>query len=91
MKQILSVRVARTVGADHTVVWKGQRWGIRREDVRAGLRGARAEIEKRLDDTHWLRFRNRYLPLHACTAARTASPSGLRPPGFAARNLKPKT
>ncbi|HEX4074723.1 MAG TPA: ISNCY family transposase [Candidatus Acidoferrales bacterium] len=91
LEEILSVRVQRTVGSDHTVVWKGQRWGLRREEVCAGLRGAHAEIEKRLDETHWLRFRNRYLPLHACPAARSASPSGLRPPGLADRKLKPQS
>jgi len=92
LEEILSVRVVRTVGSDHTVVWNGQRWGLRREQVGAGLRGAHAEIEKRLDGTHWLHFRGRYLPLQLCPAApRSASPSGLRPPGLADRTSKPKT
>ena len=60
LEQILSVRVARTVASDHTVSWKGKRWGLRREQVCVGLRGARAEIERRLDGSHWLRFRGRY-------------------------------
>jgi hypothetical protein len=92
LEQILSVRVARTVASDHTVKWEGQRWGVRREDVCAGLRGARAEIEWRLDGTHWLRFRGRYLPLSPCLdAPRSASPSGLRPPGLADRKPTPPT
>jgi len=92
LEEILSVRVGRTVGSDHTVIWKGQRWGVRREDVCAGLRGARAEIEKRLDGTHWLRFHGRCLPLHACPAVeRSASPSGLRPPGLVDRKPKAST
>ena len=92
LEQILSVRMARTVACDHTVTWKGQRWALRREDVCAGLRGARAEIERRLDGSHWLRFRGRYLPLRSCPAApRLASPSGLRPPGLANRKPKPPT
>jgi hypothetical protein len=92
LEQILSVRVARTVACDHTVTWRGQRWALRREDVCAGLRGARAEIERRLDGSHWLRFRGRYLPLRPCPAApRLASPSGLRPPGLANRKPKPPT
>lgn len=66
LEQILSVRVARTVAADYTVKWQGQRWGVRRAAVCAGLRGARGEIERRLDGTHWLRFRGRYLPLRLC-------------------------
>jgi len=51
LEEILSVRVVRTLGSDHTVSWNGQRWGLRREQVCAGLRGERAEIEKRLDGT----------------------------------------
>jgi transposase len=92
LEQILSVRVARMVASDHTVSWKAQRWGVRREDVCAGLRRARAEIERRLDGSHWLRFRGPYLPLQPCPAApRPASPSGLRPPGLAGRTPKPPT
>jgi hypothetical protein len=91
LEEILSVRVTRTVAADHTLSWNGQRWGLRREQVCAGLRGARAEIERRLDGTHWLRFRGRYLPLTACPAAPPcASPFGLRPPGLAEGKPKPK-
>jgi hypothetical protein len=72
------------------VTWKGQRWGVRRQDVCAGLRGAQAEIEKRLDGSYWLRFRSRYVPLHPCPEApRAASPSGLRPPGLAEQKPKP--
>lgn len=90
LPEILSVRVARTVGSDHTLIWNSQRWGLRRQDVCAGLRGARAEIERRLDGSHWLRFRGRYLPLMTCpTAPRSASPSGLRPPGLADGKPKP--
>ena len=91
LENILSVRAARTVTADHTVSWEGQRWGLWREDVCAGLRGARAEIERRLDGSHWLRFRGRYLPLHPCPSApRSATPSGLRPPGAADRTTPTK-
>jgi len=90
LPEILSERVVRTVAQDHTVKWKGERWGVPRQDVCAGLRGARVEIERRLDGSHWLRFRGRYLPLVTCPAAppRSASPSGLRPPGPA--DPKPK-
>jgi hypothetical protein len=72
------VRQTRTVAADHTVSWQGQRWGLWREDVCAGLRGARVEIERCLDGSHWLRFRGRYLPLHACPGGATIGNS-LRP------------
>ena len=66
LEEILSVRVARKVAQDHTVSWDGNRWGVLREEVCAGLRGAAVEIERRLDGSHWLRYRGRYLHLRAC-------------------------
>src|ERR1017187_503154 len=97
LEEILSVRVGRTVADDHTVSWDGHHWGVPREEVCAGLRGAQVEIERRLDGSHWLRFRGRDLRLRHCPAPPqpSASPSGLRPPGLAERprpknNIKPK-
>jgi transposase len=86
LEEILSVRVGRQVADDHTVSWDGQRWGVPRQEVCAGLRGAQVEIERRLDGSHWLRFRGRYLRLRHCPtpAPRAVSPSGLRPPGLTA-------
>src|ERR1700675_2566427 len=92
LEEILSVRVARKVAQDHTVSWDGNRWGVLRAEVCAGLRGAAVEIERRLDGSYWLRSPARYLRLRACPepAQRSASPSGLRPPGLAERTPKPK-
>jgi transposase len=92
LDEILSVRAVRQVADDHTVSWEGKRWGVPRKEVCAGLRGALVEIERRLDSSHWLRFRGRYLSLHPCPdAVRSASPSGLRPAGLADRKPKPPT
>ncbi|MGH9555148.1 MAG: ISNCY family transposase [Terriglobales bacterium] len=93
LEQILSVRETRSVSPDYTVSWQGQRWGLRRDQVCAGLRGARVEIERRLDGSTWLRFRGRYWPLAHCPAAAplSVSPSGLRPPGLTDKGrTKPK-
>jgi predicted DNA-binding protein (UPF0251 family) len=92
LEEILSVRVGRQVADDHSVSWDGTRWGVKREEVCAGLRGAQVEVERRLDGSHWLRFRGRYLHLRHCPAPLrpSASPSGLRPPGLAERRAKPK-
>src|SRR6266851_3069001 len=92
LEEILSVRVPRKVADDHTVSWDGTRWGVPREEVCAGLRGAQVEIERRLDGSHWLRFRGRYLRLRHCPASLrpSASPSGLRPPGLAEQIARPK-
>jgi transposase len=87
LEEILSVRVVRKVADDHTVSWDGNRWGVPREEVCAGLRGAQVEMERRLDGSHWLRFRGRYLRLRHCPepASRAVSPSGLRPPVLTAK------
>jgi transposase len=89
LEEILSVRVVRKVTDDHTVSWDGNRWGVPREEVCTGLRDAQVEIERRLDGSHWLRFRGRYLRLRHCPepASRVVTPSGLRPPGVTANRL----
>jgi len=51
LEEILSVRVGRQVADDHTFSWDGHRWGVSREEVCAGLRGAQVEIERRLVPT----------------------------------------
>jgi len=91
LEEILSVRVARKVAEDYTVSWDGVRWGVPREEVCTGLRGAAVEIERRLDGSHWLRFRKRYFRLRHCPDPTPvfASPSGLRPPGPAKRKAQP--
>ena len=92
LDEILSVRAVRKVAQDHTVSWEGNLWGVPREQVCAGLRGAAVEIERRLDGSHWLRYRGRYLPLRPCPQSLrpSASPSGLRPPGLADPTPRPK-
>jgi hypothetical protein len=90
LEQILSVRESRSVANDYTVRWAGQRWAIPRAEVRPGLRRARVQVEKRLDGSAWVRFRDCYLSVHPCPAATVvaASPSGLRPPGLAAKSQR---
>jgi hypothetical protein len=85
LEEILSVREPRQVAQDYTVRWQGQLWAIPRAEVRAGLRGARIGVERRLDGTLWARFRGSYLTLKPCPVRprHSASPSGLRPPGLA--------
>jgi hypothetical protein len=92
LEEILSVRAARRVAQDHTVSWDGNRWGVVREEVCAGLRGAAVEIERRLDGSHWLRYRGRYLRLRSCPepVRPPASPSGLRPPGLTEQIPRPQ-
>lgn len=90
LEEILSVRQARSIANDYTVRWQGKLWAIGREEIRAGWRGARIEVEQRLDGSLWARFRGSYLALRPCAQPVRAavSPSGLRPPGLTAA---PKT
>jgi transposase len=93
LESILSVRATRRVARDYTVSWEGERWGVPRQHVRPGLRNAYVQVERRLDGSRWLRFREQFLPLVACLEAlrASASPSGLRPPGPAEQQtLQPK-
>ncbi len=78
LEAILSVRQSRVVANDYTVRWEGQRWGLERAQVRAGLRAAHVEGERRLDGTRWLRFRGDYLPLQLCPSAPPLSAASLR-------------
>ena len=89
LEGILSVRQTRTVAADNTVSWQDQRWGLWREDVCAGLRGARVEIGCGSATSANRPDTVRYLPLHACPAAPPlATPCGLRPGGVADAKIK---
>lgn len=74
----LSQVETRRAAPDYTIRFYGQVYQIAREDIRPGLRGARVRVEKRLDDSVALRFRERYCRLTPCpaplrpTVARTA-------------------
>ena len=89
LEEILSVRVARQVAQDHRQLG-GESLGSGAGRSLRRLRGAAVEIERRLDGSHWLRFRDRSLHLLRPQPLRPApSPSGLRPAGLAERSEKP--
>jgi transposase len=66
LDSVLSVRVSRTVTADHTVRWQGVIYRVEREQVRVGMRGARVQLERWRDGSSWMRWRNRTLALAPC-------------------------
>ncbi len=86
---ILSQVESRVVAPDYTLQLHRQRYQIAREAVRAGLRGARVRVEKRLDGTVAVRFREHYLPVRKCgTTAR--QPLGEQPePPRAVAKVRP--
>lgn len=91
LDSVLCKRHPRQVTSDYTLSLHGQRWLIPKAHVQPGLRKSLVLVEQRLDGSSWVRYRGRHLPLHPLPAA--ASPSGLRPPGLAAkpRRLPPPT
>jgi hypothetical protein len=57
----------RQVANDYTIRFENKLYQIPRTDVRAGLRGGTVRVEKRLDGTLAVRFRDRYLRVMECT------------------------
>jgi transposase len=63
---ILSQVEERIVTSDYTIRHQGKIYQIGRSEVRAGLRGGRLRVEKRLDGSVAVRFRERYLTVTEC-------------------------
>ncbi len=63
---ILSVVESRVVTNDYTLRYEGKLYQIARGEVSGGLRGARVRVEKRLDESLAVRFRDRYLRVSEC-------------------------
>jgi Helix-turn-helix domain len=90
LDSVLCHRFDRLVTADYTLSLNGQRWALAKTHVLPGLRKSRVLVEQRLDGSCWVRYRGKHLPLHALPPAPVAaSPSGLRPPGLAAKPRLP--
>jgi hypothetical protein len=68
LASVLSQVEVRTVAQDYTVRWDGVTYQIRRADLGGGMRGRQVEIEQRLDQTLWMRWKQRRLPLDRCAA-----------------------
>ncbi len=78
---ILSQVESRVVMNDYTLRLEGQSYQMARAGIVAGLRGSRVRVEKRLDGTVAVRFRNHYLPIRRCevpSAALAADPEAQR-------------
>lgn len=91
LDSVLCHRHERSVTADYTLALNGRRWAIPRNQVQPGLRKARVVVEERLDGSCWVRYRGRHLTLRPLPppAPVAARPSGLRPPGLAAKHPLP--
>lgn len=63
---ILSQVETRQVRNDYTVRFQGQHYQIERKEITAGLRGAAVRVERRLDGSVAVQFRQRYLAVKRC-------------------------
>lgn len=63
---ILSHVESRAVAKDYTIRYDKKIYQIARADIRPGLRGATVRVEERLDQSLWVRFRDRYLAVGVC-------------------------
>jgi hypothetical protein len=73
LNSVLSRVEVRTVAQDYTVRWAGAAYQIRRSDIGGGMRGKQVEIEQRLDQTIWMRWKQRRLPLDRCAAEKKSN------------------
>jgi hypothetical protein len=65
---------SRQVNNDYTIRFDNRLYQIQRIDIRAGLRGDSVRVEKRLDGTLAVRFRDRYLTVSECAPRPKALP-----------------
>jgi transposase len=83
----LSQVETRQVNNDYTVQFEGKLYQIERESICAGLRGALVRIERRLDESLAIRFRDRYLAHSHCPVQSKPQPA---PPPAPKRPVKPQ-
>jgi DNA-binding Lrp family transcriptional regulator len=69
LDSVLSVMELRTVAQDYTLRWGGQVYQIPRADIGGGMRGASVALERRLDGSVWMRWRQQRVRLERCEAA----------------------
>jgi hypothetical protein len=79
----------RQVNNDYTVQLAGKFYQIQRDTICPGLRGSIVRIEQRLDGSLAVRFRDRYLAVKACGAARTKAEPSLKPAPKAPKKPQP--
>jgi len=92
LDSVLSIRQSRTLGQDHTVRWQGVIYRIERQQIQAAMRGARVQLERRLDGSTWMHWRKRVLALELCPAPshRRVEPPVLQQRATAVRSAEEK-
>jgi hypothetical protein len=75
LASILSQVEERSVANDYTLRYAGQLYQIARTDIWPGLRGGVVRVERRLDESVWVRFRDHYLKVGRCATRPHLPPS----------------
>jgi hypothetical protein len=78
---ILSQVEDRRVKGNYTVAFDGRHYGIKKASICTGLRGGTVQVERRLDGTLAIRFRDRYLGFELCTEPVKTTPAARSKPG----------
>src|SRR5271157_1213853 len=87
---------ARRVAQDYTVRWQGEIYQIPRSQIGGGMRGSQVEVEKRLDGSVWMRWKQRRVRLDPCPlagkanyrVARVTTPAAVAKPDAAERQRR---
>jgi len=80
LASILSLVEERIVTSDYTIRYGGKIYQIRRSEIRPGLRGGRVRVERRLDGSLTVKFRQYVLGVSECSA-QPKKPPPPKPPG----------
>ncbi|MFL6462824.1 MAG: transcriptional regulator, partial [Bryobacteraceae bacterium] len=75
----LSYVETRQVANDYTIRFETKLYQLQRSDIHAGLRGGHVRVERRLDGTLAVRFRDRYLTVTECAPRPKAARAQNRP------------
>jgi hypothetical protein len=68
LDSVLSIRASRTVSPDYTVRWEGALYTVQREQMARSMRGARVQVERRLDGSRWMQWGKNFVALERCEA-----------------------
>ena len=77
---ILSHVEERVIANDYTFSFSGRHFQIAREQVQAGMRRQRLQVEVRLDGELYARYQGRYLTISRCGASEPVQEPALRKP-----------
>jgi transposase len=92
LDSVLSIRESRTVGPDYTVRWDGLIYRVEREQIARGMRGARVQLERRLDGSRWMHWQKRIVALERCeTRPRVIVERAVKPRATPERSAEEKT